>query len=172
MTLTGMRNRAYWFLVNHVYAGTKHFEKKRNLLKKMGHRIDEGTKIVGPLWCTGNLVVGKNCWIGKNLTINGNGTVTIGDDCDIAPEVTFQTGTHEIGTHQHRAGEGSNKDIRVGDGCWICVRSTILGGVHVDDGCVIAACACVAADVEQDTLVGGVPAKLIRKLTDDETVVA
>ena len=167
MTLTGIKNRVYWFLVNRIYAGTKHFEKKRALLQKMGYSIGEGTKIVGPVHCTGNMVIGRNCWIGKNLTVNGNGTVTIGDNCDVAPEVTFQTGTHEIGTHQRRAGAGGNKDVCVGNGCWICVRSTILGGVHVDDGCVVAACACVTADVAQDTLVGGVPAKVIRNLTDD-----
>lgn len=167
MTFTGIRNRVCWFLVNRVYAGTKHFEKKRALLQKLGHVIGEGTKVVGPLFCTGRLVVGKDCWIGKNLTVNGNGMVVIGDRCDIAPEVTFQTGTHEIGSHNRRAGTGSNRDIRVGSGCWICVRSTILGGVRIGDGSVIAACACVNADVEADTVAGGVPAKTIRKLTDD-----
>lgn len=172
MTFKGLRNRIYRFLVNHVYAGTSHFETKRILLQKMGYQIGEGTKIVGPLFCTGHLVIGKNCWIGKNLTINGNGTVSIGDNCDIAPEVTFQTGTHEIGTHQRRAGNGTNNNIHVGNGCWICVRSTVLGGVQIGDGCVIAACACVNAAVEPDTIVGGVPARVIRKLENDETIVA
>lgn len=167
MTLAGMKNRLYGFLVNHVYAGTRHFEKKRVLLQKMGHSIGQGTKIVGPVFCTGKLRIGQNCWIGKNLTVNGNGTVTIGDNCDIAPEVTFQTGTHEIGTHQRRAGAGSNRDIHVGSGCWLCVRSTVLGGVRIMDGSVVAACACVTADVEENTVTGGVPAKTIRKLTDD-----
>ena len=167
MTLTGMKNRIYWVLINHVYAGTRCFEKKRILLEKLGHQIGEGTKVVGPLFCTGRLVIGENCWIGKNLKVNGNAVVTIGSNCDIAPEVTFQTGTHAIGAHQRRAGSGFNQDIFVGDGCWLCVRSTILGGVHIGNGSVVAACACVSADVEQDTVVGGVPAKTIRKLTHD-----
>lgn len=171
MTYKGLQKRMCMFLVNHVYSGTKHFEKKRRLLQKAGFTIGEGSKIVGPIFCTGQLIIGKNCWIGKNLTVNGNGTVTIGDCCDIAPDVTFQTGTHRIGTHGRRAGEGSNRDIFVGNGCWLCVRSTVLGGVRIGDGSVVAACGCVNKDVAQDTLVGGVPADTIRKLTDDQTIV-
>ena len=155
------------FLINSIYSGTKAFEKKRKLLNKLGHQIGEGTKIVTPFFCTGKLITGKDCWIGKNLTINGNGTVIIGDNCDIAPEVTFQTGSHKIGSHNRRAGDGFNADIKLGDGCWVGVRSTLLGGVEVEDGCIIAACACVNKSVAKNTLVGGVPSKVIRNLSND-----
>ena len=67
-------------------------------MRKLGHEIGEGTKIVGPIYCTGKIIIGKDCWIGKNLIINGNGSVRIGDNCDVAPEVSFQTGGHEIGS--------------------------------------------------------------------------
>ncbi len=167
MTIKGLKNRIYWFLINKVYAGTHNFEKKRKLLIKLGHRIGEDTKVVGPVFCTGKLVVGNNCWIGKNLKVNGNGTVYIDDETGIAPEVTFQTGTHLIGPHSCRVGEGYNEDIKVGSGCWVCVRCTLLPGVEVGDGCVVAACSCVNKSIEKDTLVGGVPAKTIRKLPYD-----
>ena len=167
MTYKGFINRIRWFCVNHLYAGTKFFDKKRNLLRKMGYQIGEDTKIVGPLFCTGQLTIGSNCWIGKNLTVNGNGAVAIGDNCDVAPEVTFQTGSHQIGGHARRAGEGRNQNICVGNGCWIGVRSTILGGVQIGEGSVVAACACVNRDVQPDTLVGGVPAKTIKELKND-----
>lgn len=60
----------------------------------IGYRIGKGSKVVGPIECLGQFECGENCWIGKNLKINGNGTVKIGNNCDIAPEVTFQTGGH------------------------------------------------------------------------------
>ncbi len=165
----GLRIRWVNLLVNHIYAGTraKHFEKKRRLLNSLGHEIGEGTKIVGPVFCTGKLIIGKDCWIGRNFTVNGNGTVTIGDSCDIEPDVVFQTGGHEFGSMERRAGEGYVKSIAVGSSCWICARSTILGGVTVGTRAVVAACACVAKDVEKNTLVGGVPAKVIRRLEHD-----
>lgn len=164
MTLKGLKMRWHWFMINRFYTGTRHFEQKAAHLRKLGHQVGTGTKIVGPIECTGKLIIGSDCWIGKNLTVNGNGTVRIGDRCDIAPEVTFQTGTHHIGTHERRADEGYTGEIEVGSGCWIGVRSTILPGVHIGDGCMIAACACVARSTEEDTLNGGVPARPIRKL--------
>lgn len=166
MTLLGIKRKIWLFLVNRVYVGTSQYEKKRLLMEKLGHEIGKGTKIVGPVFCTGKLIIGEECWIGKNLIVNGNGTVKIGDNCDIAPEVAFQTGGHEIGTVERRAGKGFNKEIKIGNSCWIGARCTILGGVNIEDSCVVAACACVCKDIEKNSLVGGVPAKLIRKLEE------
>lgn len=169
MALGGLKRRWVTFRVNHTLAGTKakHFEKKRRLLNSLGHEIDEGTRIVGPVFCTGKMIIGKNCWIGRCLTVNGNGTVRIGDNCDVAPEVGFQTGGHLIGSAQRRAGEGFNKDITVGNGCWLGARSTLLAGVTVGNGSVVASCACVNKDIDENVLAGGVPAKEIRKLGND-----
>ena len=163
----GIRHRYYTFLVNEVYCGVKHFEKKRRLLNKIGYDIGEGTKVVGPIYCSGHLKIGKNCWIGKNLLINGNGYVVIGDNCDIAPEVTFQTGGHEIGPASRRAGRGVVFSQTVGSGTWIGGRSTIINNSSIGKSCVVASCACVTKDVPDNSLVGGVPAKLIRSLNDE-----
>ena len=159
MTFRGFRIRWVNFCVNRLYAGTKtkNLEKKRKLLNSVGHSIGEGTKVVGPIYCGGKMIVGKNCWIGRNLEINGNGTVTIGDQCDIAPDVIFQTGSHEIGGPERRAGEGITEDITVGNGCWIGVRSTILGGVSISDGAVIAACALVNKKCRRILWLAGFP---------------
>ena len=94
------------FLVNRILVGPRPwtFKYKRNLLKNIGYSIGNGTKIVGPITNTGNLKIGNDCWIGANLVIHGNGTVRIGDNCDIAPDVTFLTGGHAIGDAIRRAG--------------------------------------------------------------------
>ena len=167
--LRGIKRRRALYLVNNRYAGKftkKAFNKKRKLLNSIGIVIGEGTKVVGPIECWGKLIVGKNCWIGKNLKVNGNGTVVIGDNCDIAPEVTFQTGGHEIGAKERRAGKGVVHNQIVGNGVWIGGRTTICNTVSVGDSSVIAGCACVVKDVPSNVLVGGVPAKVIRELED------
>ena len=166
--LNGIRRRVNLFLVNKIYCGPHFFETKRRLLNKIGYKIGEGSKIVAPIVCTGTLTVGKDSWIGKNFTVNGNGTVVIGDNCDIAPEVTFQTGGHFIGDKSRRAGLGRVFTQTVGNGTWIGGRSTILNDAHIGNSCVIAACACVVGDVLDNSLVGGVPAKLIRSLEDND----
>lgn len=162
--LKGIKRYFFLLLVNKIFAGTKFFIIKRKLLNSIGYEIGENTKVVGPIECTGKLKIGKNCWIGKNLKVNGNGSVVIGDNCDIGPEVTFQTGGHIIGTKERRAGEGRIFSQYVGNGVWIGGRSTIIGNTVVGDSSVIAGCACVVKDIPENTLVGGVPAKIIRRL--------
>lgn len=95
-----VRKTIVMFLVNTVFAGSTRpmaFRLKRALLRSIGYRIGENTKIVGPIFCTGTLMIGSDCWIGRNFKVHGNGTVILGDRLDVGPEVTFVTGTHEVG---------------------------------------------------------------------------
>ena len=164
MKLRSVKRRLAMFCVNYIFAGTRAFGIKRRLLRSAGYEIGEGTKVVGPVHCTGSLKIGPDCWIGTNLTVHGNGEVEIGANCDLAPDVTFLTGGHAIGTGERRAGTGETYRIRVGKGCWIGARATLGRSVTLGDGCVIGACACVVSDVPANVLAGGVPAKLIREL--------
>lgn len=170
--LYGIFRRLCFFLINSVFVGTGRMNcaAKRRLLNGIGCSVGEGTTIVGPIDCRGTLIVGKNCWIGKNFKVNGNGTVVIGDNCDIGPEVTFQTGGHEIGTPDRRAGAGLTFHQTVGSGTWIGGRATILNNVTIGKSCVVAGCACVVCDMEKNSIWGGVPARLIRRLPDEADV--
>lgn len=164
MTVRGLKKRAALLLINHVLAGTKWFSAKRQLLRLAGWEIGVGTKVVGPVFCTGTLIVGENCWLGRNLTIHGNGAVRIGDRCDLGPDVTFLTGGHGMGSGQRRAGAGETYTIRLEDGCWVGARATLMGNISMGRGSVLAACGCAVGDIPPDTLAGGVPAREIRKL--------
>lgn len=151
-------------IINIFLSGTHFFRIKRFLLNLVGYRIGKNTKVVGPLYITGNLIVKDNCWIGKELYILGNGTVTIGNNCDIAPCVTFSTGGHDIGDSKRRAGAGKIFNITVNDGCWIGTRVTIINSTTIGKSSVIGAGALVNKNVKDNVLVGGVPAKIIKKL--------
>lgn len=165
--LKGIKRKIVLFLVNKIFVGTRCFEIKRKLLNSIGYKIGNNTKVVGPIECTGNLMIGDDCWVGKNLKVNGNGTVIIGDRCDLAPEVTFQTGGHLIGTEERRAGKGVVFNQRIGNGVWIGGRTTILNNTNIGNSSIIAGCSCVIKNIEDNCLVGGVPAKLIRRLKND-----
>ena len=164
MKLSTFKRMTVMFLVNRILCGTFAFELKRKLLNAIGYRIGEGTKIVGPLYCTGALCIGRNCWIGRNFTVHGNGIVDIGDACDIAPEVIFLTGGHLLGTAERRAGAGQTYHIRIGSGCWIGARATIIGNRTIGSGVIITACACVIDDLEDNVMAGGVPARKLKEL--------
>ena len=163
--------RIVWFLVNHVLDGTNpmYFTYKRKLLISIGINVGRNTKIVGPIFCTGKLSIGESCWIGANFTVRGNGSVTIGNNVDIGPDVTFLTGSHEIGGKERRAGQGYNCNQKIGNGCWLGAKSVFVNNICVGDSIVVAAMALVCKDVSDNVLIGGVPAKIIKTLSSDET---
>ena len=153
-------------LVNKIFVGTNpHFFKiKRWSLQSIGFVIGENTKIVGPVVCTGSLIIGRDCWIGANFTVRGNGTVILGDRIDVGPDVTFITGTHQTGTSEHRAGEGYNCTQTIGNGCWIGAKSIFVNNISIGAACIVAASACVCKTFPANLLIGGVPAKAIKSL--------
>ena len=154
------------FLVNHLLSGTRFFEVKRVLLNAAGVSLGKGSKVVGPIeiGSVARLEIGENCWIGKNVRIDGNGLVRLGSQVDVAPQVTFSTGGHAIGGNDRRAGKGKDATQIIGDGCWIGTHSVIVGDVIIDDGCVVAAGAVVIDSFPPNVLVAGVPASIKKRL--------
>ena len=71
-----------------------------------------------------------------------------------------------MGGHNRRAGKGESYHIAVGSGVWIGARATLLLNTSVGDGSMIAACACVTKYVPADTMVAGVPAKVMKEFED------
>lgn len=148
------------YIINHFLCCTRFFGTKCKLLKWAGLHIGSNVRVAGPIYFSNvsNIKIGDNTWIGENFNIDGNGDVSIGKNVDIAPHVVINTGGHIIEGKEHRAGEGIVNNILIGDGTWICTRVTIVNSISVGSGCVIAAGSVVIADVEDNTLVAGVPA--------------
>lgn len=167
MTIKGLKHHLGLFIINHFFTGTKYFNTKRKLLKFAGIKCGEGTRVAGNLKITANVSFGKNCWIGVGFTAHGNGNVIIGDNCDIAPDVTFLTGGHEIGDENRRAGKGQIYKIVVQNGCWIGARSTILKNTIIGKSSVIGAGSLVNKNIEDNVVAAGVPARIIRRLNDE-----
>ena len=155
------------FIANHFLAGTHFFGAKRTLLRAAGVKIGEDTRIVCPLriGTVAQLEIGSGCWLGKNLFVDGNGSVAIGDNVDIGPQVTFATGGHEVGTADRRAGKGTTARQSVGDGSWVGTHSIIVGNADVGSGCVVAAGAVVTKSLGDNILIAGVPAAVKKALS-------
>ncbi len=90
--------------------------------------------------------------------------ILIGRDVAIGAEAMLWTGSHHTGPPNRRSGPGLTRPIRIGDGCWLGARVTVLGGVEIGAGSVIAAGALVNKSVPPNELWGGVPARFIRAL--------
>lgn len=106
-----------------------------------------------------NISIGNNVILNKGVMLDGRGgELTIGNNVDIAQETNIWTLEHDVHDPMHKE---IPANVIIDDYVWIASRVTILPGVHIGKGAVIASCAVVTKDVEPYTIVGGVPAKVI-----------
>ena len=109
------------------------------------------------------IAVGENVFINWNFSAVSTGSITIEDNCQIACNVQMLTANHDLKDLQIL----HCKPILVKEGAWIGAGSTIMGGVTIGEHAVVAAGSVVTKDVEAYTVVGGNPAKLIRKIQQE-----
>ncbi len=134
------------------------------LLRAVGMRVDR-CGVASRVWFgSRRMTVGRGTFIGYGSMFDTFAPIVIGRDCAIAMQVTFVTSTHRLGGPAKRAGRIEAVSIVVGDGVWIGARATVLPGVTIGDGAVVAAGAVVTHDCEPNTLYAGVPARAVRCL--------
>ena len=132
--------------------------------------------------CTGyfkNVEIGSHSTIGRNNDFNClRAKVIIGNYVITGPEVMFISGDHRtdvVGkymaeiTNEEKISD-NDKDIIVEDDVWIGARAIILKGVRIGRGSVVAAGSIVTKDVKPYSIVGGIPAKLIKMRFDIDTI--
>ena len=111
------------------------------------------------------LTVGANSVINGGCRIDTRAGIQIGDNVSISEDVQILTADHDLHTADFR---GRKKPVSIGDFVFIGTRATILPGVQVGRGAVLAAGAVVTRDVESLEIVAGVPAKTIGRRMDTE----
>ncbi len=107
--------------------------------------------------------LGKNVYVNHACSMLALGTITIKDDVLIGPKVNLITEGHPIDPRQRKALEV--KPVVIKNNAWIGAGATILPGVTVGENAIVAAGALVNKDVPANTIVGGVPAKVIKHVT-------
>lgn len=111
-----------------------------------------------------NIKIGSYCRINENVFLQGK--ISIGNFVMIAPNVSIYTKTHiydNTDVPMVKSGETETQQVSIGDDVWVGLNSTILPGISIGEGSIIAAHSLVNKDVEPYSIVGGVPAKLIKK---------
>lgn len=120
--------------------------------------IYRNTEIQGPV------TIGTRCLINRDGYIRPH--TTIEDDVFLGPFVRIITDGHQIGESERRAGTNQVQPTTIGAGTWVGASTTILGGVTIGPGCIVSAGSLVNKDIPANSLVGGVPARVIRLLSD------
>jgi len=154
MRITGQLNASYH---------TK--EETRNIISELtGRKLDETTWIVPPFYTDfGQFIrLGKKVFINNGCTFMDRGGITLEDGVFVGPNVNIITENHaeqpELRHHVY------TRPVLVKRNAWLGAAAVILPGVTIGENAIVAAGAVVSKDVPDNTIVGGVPAKPIRKI--------
>ncbi len=111
-----------------------------------------------------NIIIREYGSLGENLRVMGEGTVTIGRHVMMGPDVMILTSDHQA-TEKGFQGY-TTQDVLIDDHAWIGARAILLKGVRIGKHAIVGAGSVVTNDVNDHEIVGGSPARLIRKRTD------
>jgi acetyltransferase-like isoleucine patch superfamily enzyme len=156
------------FATNHVISWIPSYRLRHRWYRSyLGLQIGDGARVflgcymwhIGPRHVrrTGSRI-GPRTWINRDACLDLRGGIEIGADVSISPSVMILTAQHDM---NHPRFEYVSKRVVIEDHVWIGARATIMPGVTVGRGAVIAAGAVVTRDVDPLTVVGGVPARPI-----------
>lgn len=144
-------------------------EEVRQILSRLfGRQVDETLRVFPPFYTD----FGKNTTIGKNVFINAcchfqdQGGITLGDGCLIGHNVVFATLNHGFAPTDRASLYPA--PIVLGKNVWVGSNSTLLQGIRIGDNAVIGAGSVVTKDVPANTIVGGVPARILRRIDTEQ----
>lgn len=156
-------------------------EKRSEILEKMVGHLGAGAFIQGPVFFHygQHTSIGDHFFGNFNLTIQDDAPVTIGNDCNFGPNVTIVTPIHPMLAEERRAMRDEKGEIchvcyarpvTIGNDCWLGANVTICPGVTIGDGVVIGAGSVVTRDIPSGTFAAGVPCKVIRPITEVDSM--
>jgi maltose O-acetyltransferase len=156
-------------------------EERQHILNELLAEIGEGTGVLGPIWfhygC--HTRIGANCYLNFNFTVQDDAKVTIGDNTRFGPNAAIVTPLHPMCADERRSmvcNDGVTRyliyarPVTIGHDCWFGANVTVCPGVTIGDNCVIGAGSVVTRDIPSDSFAAGVPAKVIRTITEKESV--
>lgn len=140
-------------------------EELRALMSRLvGYRVDDGFRLFPPVYTDfgKNIKIGKDVFVNSGCCFQDQGGVTLGDGCLVGHNVVFATLDHD--KRPGRRGDMTAAPIVVCKDVWIGAHATILKGVTIGDGAIVAAGAVVTRDVPPNTIAAGVPARVVKTI--------
>ena len=142
--------------------------RKTDLLKGILGKTGEIVHINAPFHCDYgyNIEVGENFFANYNLVILDVGKVRIGDNAQIAPNVSIYTAGHPVHPDSRNSGYEYGIDVNIGDNVWIGGNVCIMPGVTIGSNVVIGAGSVVTRDIPDNVIAVGNPCRVVREITD------
>ena len=141
-------------------------EEARGLLTRLLGGLGEGAVVRPPLSVDygSHLRIGRNTFVNYHLTAADVAPITIGENCQIGPNVQLLTPIHPTEPDPRREGQERAEPIVIGDNVWLGGGATVLPGVTIGENSVIGAGAVVTKDVPANVVAVGNPARVLREL--------
>ena len=157
------------YLCNHVINRFPLLSLRMSAYRAVGVRVGSETTILmsTEMQHCEELVIGSNTVINQHCLLDGRGGLVIGSNVNISSHVLLVAGKHDINDGQ--GFRGSTQPITIEDYVWLCTRTTVLAGVTIGRGAVVAAGAVVTKSVNACDIVAGIPAKKIGERNPDLT---
>lgn len=148
-----------------TWAGDR--ERAVALLRKLLGSLGDGVEVRPPLYVDygSNTRIGARTFVNYGLTALDVAAITIGEDCQIGPNVQLLTPTHPLDAKLRREKWEAAQPIVIGDNVWLGGGVIVLPGVTIGDSCVVGAGAVVTKSLPANSLAVGNPARVIRELS-------
>lgn len=144
-------------------------EELREIMGRLiGKKLDRSFRMFPPFYTDfgKNITIGKDVFINSGCHFQDQGGIEIGDGALIGHNVVLATINHDLKPRKNR--KNHYAPIKIGTRVWIGSNATILPGVTIGDYAVVAAGAVVTRDVPAMTIVGGVPAKVLKVVQEEK----
>ena len=164
--MAAQHRRAVRLTAEYQAAYAEDIDAARPILRELLGELAEGAHVRPPLSVDyGTYIsVGRGTFINSNLTALDVAPITIGEDCQIGPNVQLLTPTHPLEPQPRRDKLEAAQPITIGDNVWIGGGAIILPGITVGENSVIGAGAVVTRDVPPNVVAVGNPARVVREL--------
>lgn len=151
------------------FADCSDFDEISRIVKKLLGK-SENAFINPPFYCDygSHIEVGKNFFANYNCTIIDVAKVTIGDNCQMAPNVSIYTAGHPLHPVSRNSLYEYGISVTIGDNVWIGGNTVILPGVHIGSNTVIGAGSVVTKDIPDWAVAVGNPCRVVRKITEED----
>ena len=154
---------------------------RAKILRELLPNADKSAYLQGPVQFDYGIFteVGENFYANFNLTVLDCAPVKIGKNVFIGPNCSLVTPVHPLLSRERKPAvrtDGSvfaqeyAKPIIIGDDCWLAANVTVCGGAVIGNGCVIAAGSVVTGAIPPNSLAGGIPCKVIRTLSEKDSI--
>ena len=145
-------------------------EEQDKLIRSIVGKCGESIFIEQPFHCDygANIEVGNNFFANYNLVILDVGKVIIGENVQIAPNVSIYTAGHPVHPDSRNSGYEYGISITIGDNVWIGGSTVINPGVHIGNNVVIGSGSVVTKDIPDNAIAVGNPCRVIRYITEED----